>query len=66
MRVIDLQVLQTTTSEKQFWNNRSGFNTSSLANSISAYQIKAEFLAPTTADYSKTPALKNIRVVTWR
>ena len=41
-------------------------NTSSLANSISAYQIKAEFLAPATADYSKTPALKNIRVVTWR
>jgi len=41
-------------------------STTNLANNISAYQIKAEFLAPSGADYSKTPALKNIRVVTWR
>ena len=34
--------------------------------SISSYQIKIEFLAPSTASYYYTPSLKNIKVVTWR
>ena len=33
---------------------------------INAYQIKAEFLASSETAYSKTPALKNIRVVTFK
>jgi len=39
-----------------------------LSGGINSYQIKAEFLAASGSNtpYSKTPALKNIRVVTWR
>jgi hypothetical protein len=36
-----------------------------LGGAINSYQIKAEFLANGTSSYSKTPALKNISVVTW-
>jgi len=43
-------------------------NATGLSGGINSYQIKAEFLAANGSNtpYAKTPALKNIRVVTWR
>lgn len=54
----------TSSSEADYREVAYGINAPS--GSISSYQIKIEFLAPSTASYYYTPSLKNIKVVTWR